>query len=690
MTHHFAAILSADVAQYSRHMEADGEATVRALKVCRAAFRRCLVANHGREFGCTGDSLMAEFSSPVDALRAARDLQAALDRSKPISDGEEHLRCRVGLHAGDVISDGTNLFGDVVNTAARLQQIAKTGGIVLSAFAHELVHKEPGFAFRSLGRQHLHNIDEPVRVFEVDDRQRTVSLRRIQLTLARYTPAVAAIVGVIAAGLLFLAYVEMNKEPGIGGTIEVLPAVLGPITSIAVLPLDNLSGDPEQEYFTDGMTEALIAELGQIKALKVISRTSIESYKNTDRSLPEIADELGVDALIEGSVLWAGDEIRITVQLIHGPTDQHLWSESFRRQLRDVLTLQREVAQKIAAKIEVTVTAQEQTRLADTRSVDTETYTLWLKGNFHFGQLSEESFRRALASYQEAIERDAEFAPAYAGLAMAYLGLGGWHASGSPQDVVRLAKKAADRALQLDPSVADAHLALGHIRSLFEWDWAGAGRAFSRGISLDPSATAGRMEYANFLTAMGRLDESIEIGRRTLEIDPLSPAAYNELAFALWRAGHGDEALQLCLEGLEIVPDFPQSYFLLSELYLDMGDFDNALKYTEFLDGLQLDFAPMNVAITGREYALAGRETEARALLSQLLERRAREFVPATAMAYIYLGLAEHDEALQWLEVAYLEHDVSLIWLKEAWIYDPLRSDPRFQTILDRMDFPQP
>jgi TolB-like protein/Tfp pilus assembly protein PilF len=463
----------------------------------------------------------------------------------------------------------------------------------------------------------------------------------------------------------------------------------GPIDSIAVLPLENFSGDPEQEYFTDGMTEALIAELGHIKALRVTSRTSVEVYDETDQPLPQIADELGVDALIEGSVLWAGDEVRITVQLLHGPTDQHLWSESFRRPMRDILTLQREVAQNIAREIKVTLSPQEESRFSASRSVDSDTYTLWLKGNFHLAKQNEESFRLALASYQEAIDRDAEFAPAYAGMAMAYIELGGWLASVSPSEVVRFARKAAEQALVLDPSVGDAHLALGRIRALFDWDWAGADRAFEQGIAMQPGDTAGRIEYANFLTAMGRFEESIEIGRRTLELDPLSPPAYNELGFALWRAGHDDEAQELYLEGLEIAPDFPQSHAVLSEFYLDKGDFDNALAQLDSLDAFSQARAPMTMAIVGRIYGLAGRQTEARALLAQLLERRSQEFVPATAMAYLHLGLTEYDEALRWLEVAYLEHDVSLLWLKENWIYDPLRSDPRFQAILDGMDFPE-
>jgi tetratricopeptide (TPR) repeat protein len=393
--------------------------------------------------------------------------------------------------------------------------------------------------------------------------------------------------------------------------------------------------------------------------------------------------------IVEGSVFKSGDQIRIQIQLVGSQPERHLLAQTYDRELSNVLELQSEVTQEIAEKIKVNLSPQEQSRLADARTVDSETYTLWLKGNFHLARLNEESFGSALASYQEAIDRDTGYAPAYAGLAMAYIKLGSWHASQSPHDVIRLAKKAAERALALDPAVAEAHLALGQIRSLFDWDWAGAERAFKQGIALNPSNTAGRIEYANFLTAMGRFAESTEIGRRTLELDPLSPVAYNELAYTfLFMAGRDDEALELIREGLDIDPEFPQSHWLLSEFYVKRGDFDKALAHLAQFDRDGQTLPPAYMGAIGRSYGLAGQQTEARTLLSQLMERRAQEHVPASALANIYVGLGEHEEALRWLEAAYEEGDISLVWLNKLWVYDRLRSDPRFQDILDRMDFP--
>jgi tetratricopeptide (TPR) repeat protein len=363
-------------------------------------------------------------------------------------------------------------------------------------------------------------------------------------------------------------------------------------------------------------------------------------------------------------------------------------AKTYDRQLSSVLKLQSEVARNIAEEIQVELTPQEQSRISNVGDVNPETYTLWLKGNFHLTRPTEQSFRKALALYQQAIDRDPDYAPAYAGQAMAYAGLGGWFSSESPRDNARLAKKAAERALVLDPTLAEAHLALGMIRYQFDWDWAGAERSFKQGIAANPSGTAGRIDYANFLTAMGRFDESVEVGRQTLVIDPLSPAAHNEMAFPLSQLGRDDEAMELVREGLEIDPGFHQTPFMLSMFEERRGNFDEALAHLADLDRFRQDLPPATLGSLGRLYALAGQEDEARALLSQLMERREREFVPAIAIVYINLGLGEHDETLKWLEAAYEERDVSLIWLKEMWFYDSLRPDPRFQSILERMDFP--
>ena len=500
---------------------------------------------------------------------------------------------------------------------------------------------------------------------------------------------VLLVLSTASIAMVFLLGQKILTTQGVSvGKAVQLPVFNPPENSIAVLPFGNLSSDPEQDYFVAGMHDALIGELARIKDLIVISRTSTLRYQETVLSVLEIARELNVAMIVEGTVFKSGDQIRIQIQLIGAQPERHLLAQSYDRELSGVLKLQREVTQDIAEKIMVNLSPQEQSRLADARAVDPEAYELWLKGNFHLGGLNEESFGKALASFQKAIDLDPGYAPAHAGLAMAYLGLGGWHAS-STHDFYPLAKVSAERALALDPADAEAYIALARVRQLFDWDWAGAEHAFKQGIALNPSTTHGRILYANFLTAMGRFEESIEIGRRTLELNPLSPAVYNELGWALEFSGRDDEALDLYREGLEIDPDFRQSQWILSEFYLKRGEFDKGLAYLRQIDRVE-EMPLAYLGYAGLFYGLAGRQIEALAILAELIKRIEKENARGSALALtdIYIGLGEYQEALRWLEAAYEERDISLVWLKVSWVYDPLRSDPRFQAILDGMDFP--
>lgn len=361
MKHRYVAVLAADVARYSRFMEDDSEATVGALKHCRKVFRRCVGSHHGREFGTAGDSLMAEFPSAVEALRAARDCQKHFARLEPVSPEGEHLCLRIGLDAGDVIDDGRNVFGDSVNTAARLQQIAKPGGIVLSAFIYQQVRKEPGVSFSSLGRQRLKNIHEPVQVYEVDETLRAHNSHRLQLAMLRYMPALTAVAGVLVTGLLFIAYFEFREQPGIAGTIVVPAPVMDP-RGIGILPFANLSADGGGAAFLSvGLYEDLLTNLAKTADLHVISRTTMQTYEGSDKSLAEIASELGVANILAGSVQQNGKNVRINLQLIRMPRETHVWAETYDLDLTaaDFLALQAGVVRNAVSELQASLRAQE-------------------------------------------------------------------------------------------------------------------------------------------------------------------------------------------------------------------------------------------------------------------------------------------------------------------------------------------
>lgn len=347
MNHRFAAVLAADVAHFSRHMEIDSEATVSALKDCRASFRDCVSSHGGREFGSVGDSFMAEFPSAVEALRAARQCHSELAALSTNNEKGERLAVRIGIDAGDVIDDGKNLFGEAVNTAARLQQLARPDGIVLSAIVYRLAHNEPGFSFSSLGKRQLKNIVEPVHVYEVDEVRHTFSSHRLQLVAARYAPALAAVAGVAAVGALLIGYLEIRGGPRIVGTVEVPP-----VNSIAVLPFDAVGATEEGAWLADGIHSQILIGLTKLESIdRVISCTSAYRHRNRQAAIRDIAQELGVAKVLEATVQRSAGHLRVSVELIDGFTEEYIWAETYDREFTDesILIIQAEIARDIVA-----------------------------------------------------------------------------------------------------------------------------------------------------------------------------------------------------------------------------------------------------------------------------------------------------------------------------------------------------
>lgn len=460
-----------------------------------------------------------------------------------------------------------------------------------------------------------------------------------------------------------------------------------PITSIAVLPLENLSIEAEQQFFADGMTEVLTAELGQIQSVRVISRTSTMRYKTTEKSLPEIARELAVDAIVEGSVQPAGDEARFTLQLVDGRTDRNIWSGSYQRNIGDILTLQGEVARLIADAIQTRLTPRDEARLARERTTTSDALRLWVVGTHHLKGFEEGSFEKALHAFEEAARRDPDFANAYAGIAQTYAFLGSWHAAEALDAVLPLAKAAAKKAIQLDPDLAAAHFALGMIHRN-EWQWEDAEREFRKGRELNPSDTAGLVEYANFLTAMGRFDQAIEVAMHAVELDPFSPTAHNELGMAFWFSRQNGAAFKKYQDALRLDPEFFQTLWIMADWHIWQREYDKALPFLEKLKQDFVSLPPVMIGLVGGYFAMAGHKVDAREMLAHLLIQTETEYVPGSALAYLYAGLEDYDETIAWLDVAYKQRDLSLIFLKVDPAFVGLHSDARFRDILSRMNFP--
>jgi TolB-like protein/DNA-binding winged helix-turn-helix (wHTH) protein/Flp pilus assembly protein TadD len=461
------------------------------------------------------------------------------------------------------------------------------------------------------------------------------------------------------------------------------------VKSLAVLPLKNLSGDPAQEYFADGMTEAVIGRLSLIRGLRVISRTSVMRFKDTRMSAQEIAQTLHVDALVEGSVIREGSRVRVTVQLIRGAAEEHIWAKEYEREYPGILALQDEVAQTIAREIKITMTPQERADLAATHTVDPEAHENYLKGRYYSNQRTEESLKRSITYFQLALARDPAYALAYCGLADAYALLG-YRGHLPSKDALLQAKAAALKAVELDDTLAEAHASLAFIAETYEWDWATAEREYKRALELNPSDARAHHWYAGYLMYVGRLDEGIAEAKRARDLDPLSLPINNALAGRLLVAGRYDEALNQLRETLEMDPHFAPAHQTLGWAYLNKGKRVEAIQ--EFQQALQLSGNNDTEFMLdlGFAYAALGNREEARRILAKLKKLHEGGLVPSGSIAILDGALGDLDEAFAWLEKAYEERDPELTYLKvPGRRFEPLRHDARFQQLVHRIGLPQ-
>jgi TolB-like protein/DNA-binding winged helix-turn-helix (wHTH) protein/Tfp pilus assembly protein PilF len=455
------------------------------------------------------------------------------------------------------------------------------------------------------------------------------------------------------------------------------------IHSLVVLPLQNLSGDPSQEYLSDGMTEELITDLGQIGQLRVISRTSAMSYKGTHKPLPRIARELNVDAVVEGAVLRSGERVRITAQLILAAADKHLWAKSYDGDVQDTLTFQKEVARSIADEIRVKLTPHEQAAIQSGKRVDWEAYESYLKGRYFWNKRTADGLRKSIEYFSDAVRRNPNYAQAYAGLADAYALAGDWeYAVVAAKEAYPKAKAAAAKALELDSSLAEAHISLAFCLDGFDWNWESAGKEFERGLELNPGYATGHQWYAWHLAAMGRSGEAVAELQKAENLDPLSLIIGADLAEALLIAHRYDDAIQQSRKTMGLDPFFPVAHYVLGQAYVQKR------MYPQGVAELQkaIDLSPESTAYQSNlayAYAESGRQKEARAILDNLKNRSNSGLSNAPEIALVYVGLKQNDAAMIWLEKAFKERFNPGVLLRPA--FDPLRNDAKFQDLLRRI-----
>ena len=605
----------------------------------------------------------------------------------------EQLQGRVADRRSDIWAAGTVIYEMVTGCIAFHE---KTDTATAGAILHKPV-APPGRVTHGLS-PHLEDIilkcleKEPENRYQ-SAKELAVDLRRLSLASASALVRTAeprsrgmlvgrALVGVailLSIAALLVAtntagwrdrWLGRGGSPGIG--------------SLAVLPLANLSRDPTQDYFADGMTEALITDLAQSTDFRVISRTSVMRYKGTEKSLPEIARELHVDAVVEGSIQRSENRVRITAQLIRATTDQHLWAQSYERDLQDVLALQDEVAYAITQQIEGRLSQKNEERRGNLRPVNPEAYEAYLKGRYFWNKRDRNSLDKSLGYFNEAIAKDPNYALAYAGLADVYLVLDpDWGIES--KEVNEKAKAAAQKALTIDDSLAEAHTSLATIYHN-EWNWQAAEREFKRASELNPSYATAHHWYSIYLATVGRFDESVKEATKAAELDPLSLIISASLGNRLNEARRYEDAANQCHKTLEMDPNFGLAHLCIGISYVNVGQFKEGIselqKGTELLPG-----DPYSMEQLGIAYALSGDRARAREVLSKLRDP-SRRYLPAYSIAMVYAGLADKEQTISWLNRGYEEKNDDMIYMKIEPALDPFRSDPRIQDLIRRVGFP--
>ena len=488
----------------------------------------------------------------------------------------------------------------------------------------------------------------------------------------------------VTVGAAFLFLLTLSGAAFLKWQLARRAADPGTIRSLAVLPLANLSADPSQQYLVDGMTEELTSEISQLHSLRVISRTSTMQYRDTHKKAPQIAKELQADGLIEGSILRVNDRVRITAQLIHGPSDTHVWSKSYERDLRNVIALQHEIASDIAREVRISLGPQEQAHLARAREVIPEVHEAYLRGRFHLQNGSKASIYRALDYFQQAIQKDVEYAPAYAGVADAYTAMRSIYAA--PSEVMPKAKAAALKAVALDETLPEAHVSLGSVLMFYDYDWPNAEREFQRALDIKPSYAEAHDYYAMFLVANRRFQAAVDEILLARQLSPVSGLIAADAAWVFYLKRDYDQMMEQAKAAVELAPNYWLAHLQLGLAHEKKGDFARAMQ--EFKETRRMNDDPGVLEMLAGTYAAAGRPDEARRITDEMVERSKKRYVCAYEVATSYAGLKDRESAFLWLRKSLDERADCSPWIAADPKLDPLRADPRFQDLLRRIGLP--
>jgi adenylate cyclase len=692
-----AAIMFTDMVGYSALAQRDDKLALELLEEHRELLRQMFPRFHGTEIKTIGDAFLVEFNSALEAAQCAIEIQRTLAKRNHDVTSDRRIELKIGIHIGDVVHRGGDVYGDGVNIASRIEPLAGAGGICVSMDVERQIRNTLEARFEKLAPTDLKNISVPMELFRIVLPWEKKSEVRDQKSEIRKRPVVPssrrfALIG--GLGLLVAIVIGWWWTTKTGRT-PASPSSASRISSLAVLPFKNYSGEPNQEYFADGMTDLLTTELSGIGALTVKSHQSALKFKGSTKSMPEIGQELHADAIVEGSVLRDGNQVTVNVQLIEAPTDRHLWAKKFEGDVTNIFKMRNEVVEAIAREIKTTISPEQTSRLSSARAVNPAALQEYLVGRQFWNRQTENGFADASEHFDRAKEIDPGFALAWAGLADVY-----WASSDAqiaPTEASAKAKAAAKRALELDDSLAEAHAALAATIYSVEFQWADAEREFQRAIQLKPNYALAHWQYGWLLVFVGRAEEALREMQRAIELDPLSPVMTTDLnvpyQMRAWKSSgveakrEYDKAIAQCHKALELDPSFYLPHFVLGTIEMRAAEtYSKAIE--EFRLTQTMETQPILTAYLGCTYAKNGQRDKAMETLEELNQLGRHRFVTPFCQALVYLGLGENSRAIDWLEKAYEERSIWMAWLKVEPMYDPIRSDRRFQALYQKMNFP--
>ena len=628
-----AAIMFTDLVGYTALGQKNESLSLALVEEQRKLVRPILSRHHGREVKTIGDGFLVEFHSALDAVRCAYEIQRAAREFNVSIPAEQRIRLRAGIHLGDVVESRDDISGDAVNVASRIESLAEDGGVCLTRQVYDQVQNKFQLPFLSLGAKTLKNVSAPLEVF------------KMIMPWEQEKVLVSA---------------DLDKR------------------RIAVLPLTNISADSADEYFADGMTEELIATMSRIGGLKVIARTSVMGYKGGQKKISEVARELQVGSVLEGSVRRAGDRVRITVQLIDAPSNEHVWAESYDRELKDIFAIQSEISKAVAEQLKVQLMSAERAVIEKRQTVDPGAFALYLKGRYFWNERTKENVEKAQKYFEQAVKLDPDFALAYSGLADCYSILADfqWMA---PSKAGPLARHFSMKALSIDENLAEAHASLALTLMNHFWDFSGAERELERAIELRPNYAPAYHWYATMLGIYLRWPDAYSVEKRAAEIDPYSRIITTGMSTLLAIQGRTDEAIEGYKQIIELNPDFAVAHGWKCMVHSWRGEHNLAV--VEAKKAMELDRNPFLESILAWVQARAGRNDEAERILKHLMSRSSKEYVSPTWIGLAELALGRTDEGLRWLEKSLAEKDPSLLYFAGLPWFKEYRSGPRWERI---------